>query len=214
MSCVSTSRSVRTSDSRALSSSEKMPTILKVRRPNLKSLPIARIGIARQQLAADDHFGSAVRHPTTALDAHQAVDLARDRIDPAEQSPKADRAGLIRRRIEAGDHFGRHQRLAGCGRGDLRAALDDLVLVARDVAAALVGGAAAQHDPVVTDSAFQNGGAQARDESRQDEKDHHHQRDHHRGHHAGSAANHQTAQIVANRNHARLHPQSKETHRC
>src|ERR1700722_11361174 len=120
-------------------------------------------GISCRELSAYQHLGGAMLKPAPAFDSQLAVNLVGDGIDTAQKGSESVCARLISRRIETGDYFGRHQCLAIRGGGDLGVALDDLVLVARDVAATLIGGAAAEHDPVIAEGTFQNRGAQSRD---------------------------------------------------
>src|SRR5579871_713819 len=58
---------------------------------------------SRRELASDYHLYRAVIDPSPIDDAHLAVNLVRDRIDPAQQSAEALRVGLIGRGVESGD---------------------------------------------------------------------------------------------------------------
>src|SRR5579872_4397849 len=121
---------------------------------------------ARRQFASHHHLGGAMLRPSPTLDLHLAMNQIADRIHSAKETEDDLVWRLVGRRIETGDDFRRDQRLAIGGGCYLRAALDDLVLVAADVTATLIGDATAENDPVVADRTAHHGGAQSSDKSR------------------------------------------------
>src|SRR5262249_13951673 len=96
-----------------------------------------QVRVARGELASHDHLRGTMLRPSTPDYLHVPMDPEGDRSYPAQKREPYLRRRRIRCGIKAGNHLGGDQRGSVGVSDNLRAASNDQVLLARDIAGRL-----------------------------------------------------------------------------